>query len=369
MKRIIACAAVAALAALNLAAQDTPADTAKKIAELKLLLDKSQVVASAGGVMGRTVKSAPYSGLEINENTQMLADGTRIHNETRTTVYRDGEGRVRRENGNSINIWDPVANVTYVLDAKNMTAHKMTMMPAVFMRQGVGAGVGGGAGGGFTTGYAAGTLSAAIAAGGPPANVSIQDRMIVVTRDGKTEKFPVPADGNWTSDDGRIHAVVRQTADAAGGQHTNLSVTEGQLTFTEGQTHAIMMPPGEAGATMVRMPVRVGDGPVTAVMDEIKRERMAPANMEQLGEQNMEGVKSRGTRTTNTIQAGEIGNDRPLTTVSERWYSDELQTEILNKRTDPRMGENTFRLTNINRGEPAAYLFQIPSGYNVIERK
>src|SRR5205085_12655919 len=99
------------------------------------------------------------------------------------------------------------------------------------------------------------------------------------------------------------------------------------------------------------------------------KKSMAAGNTQDLGDQIIEGVKGRGTRTINTIEAGAIGNDRPLTTVAERWYSDELQTEILNKRTDPRTGENTFRLININRGEPGLYLFQVPSGYTVNERK
>ena len=87
------------------------------------------------------------------------------------------------------------------------------------------------------------------------------------------------------------------------------------------------------------------------------------------GSLQLEGVKARGSRTTSTIEAGKIGNDRPLNTVNERWYSDELQTEIMTRRSDPRSGEQTFRLVNINRAEPASYLFQVPSSYTVTERK
>ena len=72
-----------------------------------------------GAVRGMTVKGAPYSAEEVNETNQMLADGTRIHRENKTTVYRDSEGRTRRETPDNITITDPVANVTYLLDPKS----------------------------------------------------------------------------------------------------------------------------------------------------------------------------------------------------------------------------------------------------------
>ena len=52
-----------------------------------------------------------------------------------------------------------------------------------------------------------------------------------------------------------------------------------------------------------------------------------------------------------------------------RWYSDELQMMVSSKRSDPRTGDETFRLTNIRLGEPGAYLFQAPSGYQISEPK
>ena len=55
-----------------------------------------------------------------------------------------------------------------------------------------------------------------------------------------------------------------------------------------------------------------------------------------------------GTRTTRTIPAGQIGNDAPISIVTEVWTSPELKTVVYSKRTDPRMGEQTFQLTNIS---------------------
>src|SRR5258708_36678767 len=73
-------------------------------------------------VMGPAVKNAPYSGEEVTTSDQSLADGTKIHNESRTKVYRDSEGRVRRDTADHIQILDPVAGVSYMLDPKTMTA-------------------------------------------------------------------------------------------------------------------------------------------------------------------------------------------------------------------------------------------------------
>ena len=73
---------------------------------------------------------------------------------------------------------------------------------------------------------------------------------------------------------------------------------------------------------------------------------------EKLGERNIEGVIATGTRSTTTMPVGVMGNDRPLTTTNEMWYSQELKTVVLQIHNDPRMGESTTKLTNIVRAEP-----------------
>jgi hypothetical protein len=88
---------------------------------------------------------------------------------------------------------------------------------------------------------------------------------------------------------------------------------------------------------------------------------------ESLGTKTIEGVQAEGTRTVFTIAAGEIGNERPIQTVTERWYSPQLQTVVLTKTSDPRMGETTYALTNINLAEPAHALFEVPADYNVVD--
>jgi hypothetical protein len=88
---------------------------------------------------------------------------------------------------------------------------------------------------------------------------------------------------------------------------------------------------------------------------------------EDLGKQMIEGVEAEGTRTTVTIPAGEIGNERAIEIVSERWYSPELQLVVMTRHSDPRSGETTYKLTNINRTEPAKSLFEVPSDYTIKE--
>lgn len=87
---------------------------------------------------------------------------------------------------------------------------------------------------------------------------------------------------------------------------------------------------------------------------------------ESLGTQLIGGISADGTRTTRTIPAGQIGNEKPIAVTVERWYSPDLQMDILIKRTDPRGGTTLFQLTNVVRSEPDASLFQVPSDYTVV---
>jgi len=91
----------------------------------------------------------------------------------------------------------------------------------------------------------------------------------------------------------------------------------------------------------------------------------AQANTENLGSQVFEGVLVNGVRTTRIIPAGQIGNDKPISIITEVWTSPELKTIVYSKRSDPRMGEQTFRLTNIVRGEPDPTLFTVPSDFKI----
>ncbi len=94
----------------------------------------------------------------------------------------------------------------------------------------------------------------------------------------------------------------------------------------------------------------------------------ANASRTDLGTQVMEGVNARGTKITHTIAAGEVGNDLPIVITTETWYSPDLKVLVMSKSDDPRMGETTYKLTNIQRSEPDAALFQVPADYAVKEK-
>ena len=82
------------------------------------------------------VKGAPYSAEVINESVQILSDGNRIVNRTTSRVYRDSDGRTRREVDRpvraEISISDPVSGHYYTLDMDARTARDAAVLPRVF---------------------------------------------------------------------------------------------------------------------------------------------------------------------------------------------------------------------------------------------
>ncbi|MGH9844549.1 MAG: hypothetical protein ACREEM_37990 [Blastocatellia bacterium] len=203
----------------------------------------------------KVVKSAPYSATAVIETVQTLQDGSKLTRKKTDTIYRDSEGRTRREQQ-----FDRV---------------------------------------------------------GP---------------------FPV---------EGEPHQVVF-IHDAVSGQRIFLDPS---------RRTARKMPGGDRPQFQKTPPFRPPPG------NEGERKT------ESLGKQTIEGIEVEGTRTTFTIPAGRIGNDRPLETVSERWESPELQIVVFSKHKDPFVGETTYRLTNIKRDEPPRTLFEVPADYAVEEAR
>lgn len=108
--------------------------------------------------------------------------------------------------------------------------------------------------------------------------------------------------------------------------------------------------------------------PVMALQKiDISRNDAANTSTEDLGSQTMEGVLVTGTRTTRTIPTGQIGNDAPIKIVTEVWTSPDLKTVVYSKRSDPRMGEQTFQLKNIVRAEPDSSLLSVPAGFTITD--
>lgn len=90
-----------------------------------------------------------------------------------------------------------------------------------------------------------------------------------------------------------------------------------------------------------------------------------------LGTQTIAGVSAQGTCITYTIPARQIGNEKDITIVSERWYSNDLQMVVMSKRSDPRFGDTVYTVTWVQRSDPdaAATLFTVPSDYTVTAGK
>ena len=334
MNRLVNIALAGALLVFGAAAQDTEAGAQESLAKAKAVAEAGAGMVqmkTIGAVKGMTVVGAPYSGEEVSETNQTLADGTRIHRATKTTVYRDSQGRTRREAPDNITITDPTASVTYFLDPKTMTGQKLTMVGGSYtiMRSGSFGGTLAPPGPSTFTVTSSGDGPARIILNGEPLDdKAVAEAMAKAKASGTTQTIPYERH--------EVTVTVSSGSGSGSGHGIGVAAEAG-------------MPGGAMGA-----PVKVA----------LKR---TPG--ESLGKQVMEGVNAEGTRYVSTIEVGAIGNDRPIQVSSESWYSADLQMVIMSKHSDPRTGDESFRVTNISRGEPAAYLFQLPVGYQISERK
>jgi hypothetical protein len=322
VNRLVYIAAGAALAAFSATAQDNASQDKLK-AEAKAAAEHMVQLKMMGAVRGMTVKGAPYSADEVTDSNQVLADGTRIHRETKVSVYRDGEGRVRREMPDNITITDPVSNVTYILNPKSMTGQKLAMAAGnfAFVRTG-----GAGAGMGVGTGAMTTTFSMSTSGDGP---------------------MSLTVNGEKLDDEALAKALAKA-------KESGRTVTYERKVVADGIESTIVSDGGLAGGMAMAAPVGA-------------MRKKVPG--EPLGKQVIEGINAEGTRNVSTIEVGAIGNDRPIQVTNESWYSEELQMPVLTKHSDPRTGDETFRVTNIRKGEPGTYLFQPPAGYQITERK
>jgi hypothetical protein len=83
-----------------------------------------------------------------------------------------------------------------------------------------------------------------------------------------------------------------------------------------------------------------------------------------LGSKEMDGVRANGERTTWVIEAGKLGNEKPIQISRETWTSPDLMVTLSSRDFDPRTGELNYRLKNLKRGEPDAALMRVPAEFN-----
>ena len=86
---------------------------------------------------------------------------------------------------------------------------------------------------------------------------------------------------------------------------------------------------------------------------------------EDLGTRNIEGVDCTGMRQTSTIPAGTIGNEKPISIVTETWFSEAIGAVVESISDDPRFGKTTYQLTNLQLSEPPRSLFEPPANFKV----
>ncbi|MDR3700133.1 MAG: hypothetical protein P4L56_10890 [Candidatus Sulfopaludibacter sp.] len=174
---------------------------------------------------------------------------------------------------------------------------------------------------------------------------------------------------------GRVRVESQVTRPGADGQTatvTRITISDpvaGQIYEIDPQNKVVnsraVRPMGAQGAMRPRNPNSAGQ--VAGRGPGMRANRTADPNVkaEDLGTQTVNSVIAKGNRTTHTIPAGTIGNSLPIQSVRETWMAADLKVPVMEKTTDPRFGTRTTQLTQINRGEPDASLFQVPAGYTV----
>ena len=90
---------------------------------------------------------------------------------------------------------------------------------------------------------------------------------------------------------------------------------------------------------------------------------------EDLGTRMIEGFETIGSRDTTVVNAGVMGNDEPMKIVREFWHSAKLGINLLSILSDPRIGTQTFTLTDVEVTEPDPRFFELPESFQVIDSR
>jgi hypothetical protein len=268
---------------------------------------QEHTISFEANIEGPVVTGAPYTAKAVTNTTQTLSDGNKIKHTTEVNLARDSEGRTRREQSiASFGPWETNAKGQIIVISDPVAHVRYELGP------------------------------------------ERPDGSKMIAR--KSEMFE-----RMRGPETRSKMMIDAGRPVGGNVGVGVGVGAGVGVDEMGTNVVIVTNEGENA--MFEKRIQEGPGPGVPGQKDAK--------VEQLGEQTIEGVTAKGTRRTVTIPAGQIGNEQPISIVSESWYSPELKMTVLSKRNDPRMGETEFRLTNIQRGEPAPSLFQVPAGYEL----
>jgi hypothetical protein len=264
------------------------------------------VMGAEGNVPGAVVVDKPYSASSITESTQILADGNRISQRNEAKIYRDAAGRTRREHTlGGLGSWPVAGEPVTLINIHDPVADKSYSLDPT-----------------TRTAREFRAFRLALPPGGPEA----EGRTNATWTAALPPPPPVPPGANVTV----FHSDTLVTGTIS---------AEGPVA---GQSGIRVAAPG--------MPLMLA----------------APGPAEDLGSQVLEGLLVNGTRSTETIAAGALGNERPIEIVTERWYSPDIEAVVWQRHVDPRFGETNYRLVNVVRGEPSPDLFTVPQGYEVV---
>jgi hypothetical protein len=88
---------------------------------------------------------------------------------------------------------------------------------------------------------------------------------------------------------------------------------------------------------------------------------------EDLGMQSIGTTLLRGIRKSRSVPADQSGTGKQIVIVDEYWYSPDLSIYLIIKHNDPRTGEQIVAVSEIDRHEPDASLFAVPTKYKVVD--
>lgn len=322
MKRIIGMIMIASLAIA------VPAQTAQ--GQAAAAADAAKVLAKYTAMNTGAMKNSPFTADEVNESVQVLGDGNRIVRNSTGKMYRNSDGRVRRDmkggtggllgstfTFNDLTAFKPDFGQSYFFDTPTLPAlPPLPAMPALALTPDAPSPRA------FEEAESAMSKARVEVAKSREESAKVRDKMA---------KARVEVDRVRTELQSIKPAPFPAFSGMYGGQ--------------------VIAPSGVIASSGFQV---AGACPLTAANSK------SQCRTEHLGNQNIEGVDAEGTRTITTIEAGAIGNDRPIEIVYERWFSKEIGVVVASKRNDPRFGEQTYRLTNIVRAEPDPSLFTLP---------
>jgi hypothetical protein len=90
---------------------------------------------------------------------------------------------------------------------------------------------------------------------------------------------------------------------------------------------------------------------------------------ENLATDTIDGLNVVGTRETLTMKADTAGNNQPISSTEEYWYSPELEVNLSVTRKDPQTGTLVIHVVDRSRSEPDPSLFQVPENFVVEDHR